>query len=409
MKHHFSSRVAGAKRSAIRELLKLTEQPDIISFGGGLPAPETFPREEMAEIAAELIREHYKNVLQYGLTEGSKTLRQAVCDWLRPQGINVTMDELLVTTASQQALDLLCKAFFDPGDVIFCGLPTYLGAVQAFGLFQVDRIGVPLEDDGMNLDELEARIERAKDAGKTLKAIYVIPDFQNPSGITMSLGKRKRLLEIARREDLLIFEDNPYGHLRFAGEPVPSIYSMDDEGRVILLLTFSKTLCAGLRLAVMLAQGDLMDALVRAKQATDLCTSKLTQHLAAQYMIRYGLEKHLEEIRPIYRKKRDAMVAALERHMPKDAGITWTEPEGGLFVWMRLPEEMDATDMLQDAIAHKVAYVPGSSSHVDGSGRNTIRLAFSLATPEVIDEGIRRLAEVVKATIEAKKVAAGTR
>ena len=409
MKHHFSRRVAGAKRSAIRELLKLTEQPDIISFGGGLPAPETFPHEEMAEIAAEIIRENYANVLQYGLTEGSKTLRQAVCDWLRPQGIDVTIHQLLVTTASQQALDLLCKAFIDPGDVIFCGLPTYLGAVQAFSLFEVDKIGVPLEDDGMDLDELERRIEGAKDAGKTLKAVYVIPDFQNPSGITMSLDKRKRLLEIAKREDLLIFEDNPYGHLRFAGEPVPPICSMDDEGRVILLLTFSKTLCAGLRLAVMLARGDLMDALVRAKQPTDLCTSKLTQHLAAQYILRYGLENHLEQIRPIYREKRNAMIAALERYMPEDAGITWTEPEGGLFVWMTMPEGIDTTDMLQDAIDHKIAYVPGTSSYVDGGGRNTIRLAFSLGTLETIDEGIRRLAEVVKSTLEARQVAAGAR
>jgi len=409
MKHHFSRRVAGAKRSAIRELLKLTEQPDIISFGGGLPAPETFPHDEMAEIAAEIIRENYANVLQYGLTEGSKTLRRAVCDWLVPQGLDVTIHDLLVTTASQQALDLLCKAFIDPGDVIFCGLPTYLGAVQAFTLFQVDKIGVPLEDDGMDLDELERRIETARSEGKTLKAIYVIPDFQNPSGITMSLEKRKRLLEIARREDLLIFEDNPYGHLRFAGEPIPSICSMDDEGRVILLLTFSKTLCAGLRLAVMVARGDLMDALVRAKQATDLCTSKLTQHLAAQYMIRYGLENHLKEIRPIYREKRDAMIAALERYMPEDAGITWTNPEGGLFVWMRLPEGIDTTDMLQDAIEHKVAYVPGASSYVDGRGQNTIRLSYSLVTPEKIDEGIRRLAGVVKTAIEAKQVAAGAR
>jgi len=315
----------------------------------------------------------------------------------------------LVTTASQQALDLLCKAFIDPGDVIFCGLPTYLGAVQAFTLFQVDKIGVPLEDDGMDLDELERRIESAKSADKTLKAVYVIPDFQNPSGITMSLEKRKRLLDIARREDLLIFEDNPYGHLRFAGEPIPSICSMDDEGRVILLLTFSKTLCAGLRLAVMLARGDLMDALVRAKQATDLCTSKLTQHLAAQYILRYGLENHLKEIRPIYREKRDAMISALERYMPEDAGVTWTNPEGGLFVWMRLPEGIDTTDMLQEAIERKVAYVPGASSYVDGGGQNTIRLSYSLVTPELIDEGIRRLAGVVRTTIEAKQVAAGAR
>ena len=402
MKHHFSRRVAGAKRSAIRELLKLTEQPDIISFGGGLPAPETFPHEEMAEIARELIHNHYENVLQYGLTEGSKTLRQAVADWLGPQDVHVTIDQLLVTTASQQALDLLCKSFIDPGDVIFCGLPTYLGAVQAFSLFEADKIGVPLDDDGMNMNILEERIAEARAAGKTLKAIYVIPDFQNPSGITMSLEKRTRLLEIAHREDLLVFEDNPYGHLRFAGDPLPSLHSMDQDGRVIMLLTFSKTLCAGLRLAVMVAQGDLMDALVRAKQPTDLCTSKLTQHLAAQYILQYGLENHLEDIRPIYRAKRDAMIEALEKYMPKNDGLSWTRPDGGLFVWMRLPEEIDATEMLRDAIEHKVAYVPGATAYVDGGGQNTLRLAFSLATPETIDEGIQRLAKVVKAAIESK-------
>jgi len=404
MKHHFSSRVAGAKRSAIRELLKLTEKPDIISFGGGLPAPETFPNEKLAEIASDLLRNHHRNVLQYGLTEGSKTLRKAMADWLRPQGVEAKIDELLVTTASQQGLDLLCKAFFDPGDVVFCGLPTYLGAVQAFSLFQVDKIGIPLEDDGMNLDILEERIAEAKAAGKRMKGIYVIPDFQNPSGITMSLDRRKRLLEIARREDLLVFEDDPYGKLRFAGAPIPSICSLDTEGRVILLLTFSKTLSAGLRLAVMLARGELMDALVRAKQPTDLCTSKLTQHMAARYMNEYGLDRHLEEIRPVYRRKCEAMLAALEKYMPSDEGISWTKPQGGLFVWMRLPDGIDAEAMLETAIEHKVAYVPGSAAFVDGGGQNTIRLAFSLATPELIDEGIRRLAAVVEETLAARKV-----
>jgi 2-aminoadipate transaminase len=404
MKHHFSSRVSGAKRSAIRELLKLTEQPDIISFGGGLPAPETFPHEELAEIAGKLIRENYRNVLQYGLTEGSQTLRRAMCEWLRPQGLDLTIGELLVTTASQQGLDLLCKAFFDPGDVVFCGLPTYLGAVQAFTLFQATKIGVPLENDGMNLDTLEERITEARAANKRLKAIYVIPDFQNPTGITMSLDKRKRLLEIAVREDLLVFEDNPYGHLRFSGEPIPSICSMDHEGRVIMMLTFSKILSAGLRLAVMVARGEVMDALIRAKQATDLCTSKLTQHMAARYINQFGLDEHLEEIRPIYRAKKEAMVRALETYMPSDEGIRWTDPEGGLFVWIWLPEGINAAEMLDEAIAHKVAYVPGAEAHVDGGGQNTLRLAYSLVTEEQIDEGIRRLAEVVKLVIASRSV-----
>jgi len=408
MKNHFSQRVSGAERSAIRELLKLTEQPDIISFGGGLPAPESFPHDELAKIAYDEIKNNYANVLQYGTTEGSRTLRDAFIEWLTPQGISATREQLLVTTASQQGLDLLCKAFFDPGDVMFCGLPTYLGAVQAFSLFQVDKVGVHLDDDGMNIDELETQIERVKAAGKTMKGIYVIPDFQNPSGITMSLERRRQLLAVAQREDLLIFEDNPYGHLRFAGESIPSIYSMDTDGRVIMLVTFSKVLSAGLRLAVMLSSDpDLMDALVRAKQATDLCTSKLTQHLAARYMLDFGLDKHLEEIRPIYREKRNAMIDALERYMPKEEGIRWTKPEGGLFIWIWLPEGIDTKEMIERAIEQKVAYVPGAAAYVDGSGKNTMRLSFSSSTVEQIDEGIRRLAGVVKAEIAAKLV--GTR
>jgi 2-aminoadipate transaminase len=408
MRHHFSSRVASAKRSAIRELLKLTEQPDIISFGGGLPAPETFPHEELAAIAHELLLKEHRNVLQYGTTEGSRTLRTEVAKWLGEQDIHVTLHDLLVTTASQQGLDLICKAFFDPGDVLFCGLPTYLGAVQAFTLFQVTKIGVPLEDDGMDIDELEARIVTARREGKRMKGIYTIPDFQNPSGITLSLEKRKRLLEVARAYDLLIFEDNPYGHLRFSGEPIPSIFSMDEEGRTIMLLTFSKVLAAGLRLAVMVARGELMDVLVRAKQPTDLCTSKLTQMLAARFIQQHGLEKHLEEIRPIYRAKKEAMIAALEKYMPDEEGLRWTNPDGGLFIWMWLPEGVDTEEMLPRAIAHKVAYVPGTSSYVDGSGQNTMRLSFSLCTPEQIDEGIRRLADVVAETISARKIGAGS-
>jgi len=219
----------------------------------------------------------------------------------------------------------------------------------------------------------------------------------------MSLKKRERLLEIARREDLLIFEDNPYGHLRFSGEPIRSIYSLDDEGRVIMLVTFSKTLAAGLRLAVMLARGDAMDALVRVKQATDLCTSKLIQRLAARYIERYRFDLHLAEISRTYRRKKEAMIRALERYMPAEDGIRWTDPDGGLFVWMWLPEGIDTEEMLDRAIEEKVAYVPGAATHVDGGGANTLRLAFSLASEEDIDEGIRRLAEVVKREIAAKK------
>jgi len=404
MKDHFARRALAVKRSAIRELLKLTEKPDIISFAGGLPDPETFPREELARIAADELRGNYRNVLQYGLTEGSLTFRQALLPWLRTQGLHLELGQLLVTTASQQGLDLLGKAFIDPGDVVFCDLPTYLGAIQAFSLFQADKVGVPLLEDGMDVDVLEERIREAKRAKKTLKAIYVIPDFQNPTGITTSWEKRKRLLEIARREDLLIFEDNPYGELRFAGEPIPSIRSMDTEGRVIMLVTLSKVLSAGLRLAVLIADGELMEVLVRMKQATDLCTSKLTQHLAARYFNECSIEDHLKQLRVVYRGKRDAMVAALERHMPTDEGIIWTRPDGGLFLWVSLPEELDTDEMFPHTLEHKVAYVPGKAFFVDGTGHNTMRLSFSVSTEAEIDEGIRRLSAVVREELAAKRV-----
>jgi len=404
MKRHTSQRALGTPRSAIRELLKLTEKPEIISFAGGLPDPETFPHEELAEIAADELRGHYRNVLQYGLSEGSRTLRRAVIDWLRPQGLDLSLNQVLVTTASQQGLDLLAKAFLDPGDVIFCGLPTYLGAIQSFSLFQADKIGVPLQEDGMDLDVLEEQIAEARRVDKVLKAIYVIPDFQNPAGITMSLEKRKRLLEIARQEDLLIFEDNPYSQLRFAGEAVPMLKSMDENGRVIMLFTLSKVLSAGLRLAFLIAQEDLIEILLRMKQASDLCTSKLTQHLAARYIKDYGMEDHLRILRGRYRAKRDAMIAALEKYMPTKEGITWTRPDGGLFLWVRLPEEVDTEEMFPRALEHNVAYIVGSAFYVDGGGKNTMRLSFSVNSEDEIEEGIKRLCQVVREELAAKRV-----
>ena len=404
MNRFISKRAAGAKRSAIRELLKLTEQPEIISFAGGLPDPETFPREELAQIAADELRHHYENVLQYGASEGSLTLRKAVSAWFATHGLNVSVDEMLVTTASQQGLDLIGKAFIDPGDVVFCGLPTYLGAIHAFRLFQADLVGVPLEDDGMDLDVLEEKINRAKAEGKRIKGVYVIPDFQNPTGITMSREKRIRLLEIARREDFLIFEDDPYGQLRFAGEGIPSIRSMDEDGRVILLFTLSKILSAGLRLAILIADTRLMDVFVRMKQASDLCTSKLTQHLAARFFLDYDMEAHLDLLRRRYRAKRDAMLAALSRYMPEDEGITWTRPDGGLFLWVQLPPGIDTEEMFPRALEKKVAYVIGSAFYVDGSGSNAMRLCYSVVSEGKIEEGIKRLATVVREELARNRI-----
>ncbi len=395
MESLFSQRVLDARRSVIRELLKLTEKPDIISFAGGIPDPDTFPREILAEIADDEIQQNYRKSLQYTTTEGKRPLRRALIDFLAEDDIHYEMDELIITSASQQGLDLVAKTFLDPGDMVLCSLPTYLGATQAFRAFQARLVGVPLLDDGMDMDALEQAVRNAKKSGGKLKLIYVVPDFQNPTGVCWSEEKRLRLLEIASREGLLVVEDMPYRGLRFSGENKPAVASLDKEDRVILLFTFSKLLSAGLRLGAMAAKAEIVDKFVAMKQATDLCTPSLTQRLAARFMEEHSLTEHIRKICPRYREKRDAMVRALSQHMPGGEDISWTEPEGGLFVWLRLPKEVDARQMVDRALEHKVAYVPGEPFFVDGSGQNTLRLSFSLVSPEQIEEGISRLSQVI--------------
>jgi 2-aminoadipate transaminase len=392
----FAERTRTARRSVIRELLKLTEQPNIISFAGGLPCPDTFPREFLATVAADEILNNPGKSLQYTTTEGKLPLREPLARWFAEDGMSFTPDQIVITSASQQGLDLVAKVFLDPGDVVLVGLPTYIGAIQAFQAMQAKLVGVALEDDGMDLDHLADAIATARLAGQTPKFIYVVPDFQNPSGITWSEGKRRGLLEIASREDLVVVEDMPYRRLRFVGEPVPPVASLDKEGRVVVLFTFSKTLAAGLRLGALAGPKEIVEKVVTMKQATDLCTSALTQRLAIRFFQQYDIEGHIRTICHHYRVKRDAMLSALDRHMPKNEGISWTRPEGGLFLWVRFPEQLDTEQMLPRAIEHKVAYVIGAPFFVNGKGHNTMRLSFSSATADQIEEGIRRLGQVVK-------------
>ncbi len=392
----FAQRVQRARRSVLRELLKVSEQPGIISFAGGLPDPETFPRKILAEIAADEILNNYKKSLQYTTTEGKRPLRAALIDWLAEDGLRYEMDQVIITSASQQGLDLVAKTFFDPGDAVFMSLPTYLGAIQAFRAFEAELVGVPLLDDGMDLDALEEAIARARKAGHRPKVVYVVPDFQNPAGITWSREKRERLLEIAAREGLVVVEDMPYRKLRFVGEHQPPLAALDEEGRVLVLFTFSKVLAAGLRLGAMAGPRELIEKIVTMKQATDLCTSSLAQRIAARFMLEHDLSAHVRRLCSHYRTKRDAMLQALDRYMPKVEGLSWTKPEGGLFLWVRFPKEVDTERMFLRALEHKVAYVIGTPFFVDGSGRNTMRLCFSKASLDEIDEGIRRLAQVVE-------------
>lgn len=401
MESLFAQRVLDTRRSVIRELLKLTERPEIISFAGGIPDPDTFPREILAEIAADEILRNHRKSLQYTTTEGKRPLRRALINYLAEDDIHYEMEQLIVTSASQQGLDLVAKTFLDPGDAVLCSLPTYLGATQSFRAFQGHLVGVPLRDDGMDIDALEAAISALRNQGRPIKLIYVVPDFQNPAGVCWSLEKREKLLEIASREELLVVEDMPYRGLRFAGEAKPALATLDREGRVLLLFTFSKLLSAGLRLGALGATREIVDKVVAMKQATDLCTPSLTQRLAARFMEEHSLSEHIRSICPRYREKRDAMVEALGAHMPEGEGIRWTEPEGGLFVWVTLPEEVDAKTMVDRALEHHVAYVFGEPFFVDGSGHNTMRLSFSLVTPEQIRDGIARLGQVVSEELDA--------
>ncbi|TYB30833.1 MAG: PLP-dependent aminotransferase family protein [Candidatus Mcinerneyibacterium aminivorans] len=401
----FSKNANNLKRSVIRELLKLTNKPEIISFAGGLPAPQTFPKEELTNIVDEVITKDGAKSLQYGATEGDEMLKEEIIKLLEKDGIeNLKMENVLPVTASQQALDMCAKIFVNPEDPIILGMPSYVGAIGAFRSYRADMIGVPLQEDGMDMEILEEKVKKIKKEGRKLKFVYVIPDFQNPAGITMSEAKRKKLLELAYKYNFLIIEDSPYRNLRYTGENVPSIYSLDDKGYTVSLYTFSKIFAPGFRLGWIIGPDEIIDKFVVAKQAMDLCTPPFSQRIAAYYMKEGYLKKRIEKNVKLYRKRRKAMLDALEKYMPKRDDISWTKPEGGMFLWLTVPEFVDTEDMFYKAIDENVAYVVGNAFYVDDDGSNTCRLNFSYCSKEKIEEGIKRLSDVVKQEIEEKEV-----
>lgn len=402
-----SGNARSMKKSVIRELLKLTNQPDIISFAGGLPAPETFPVQELREASDRVFERFGTIALQYGTTEGDNDLKARLVDYESSQGVSLGMQNLLITSASQQALDMLPKIFLDPGDYVIAGRPTYVGAIQAIQSYQGKVLGIPFSasNDGFDMVELEKRYERAKSQRKRIKYIYLIPDFQNPSGICWSAEKRRAIIEFAYREDLLIVEDSPYREIRFLGETIPSIYQleqgMENRGIVINLKTFSKILAPGTRIGWVIAREDIIQKMVVAKQAMDLCTSVLTQKMIAEFMATGKLRTTIERTCGIYRDKRNFMLDKLEAYMPKRFDLTWTKPEGGLFLWLSLPHYIDTEKLFYKAIEKKVAYVVGSAFYFDEPEMNAMRINFSYSSFQQIDEGIRRLAEVIRAEIDA--------
>ncbi len=395
--HRFAQRTQRMTSSAIRELLKLTERPDIISFGGGMPAPEVFPIEEFAAACQKVLRDQGPQSLQYGPTDGYLPLRELIARHTGRYGIEVTPENILITSGSQQALDLLGKILINPGDRILVESPTYLGALQAWSAYGAEYVTVRMDKNGMVTEELEAALRSGP------KFIYVLPNFQNPSGVTLAQERRMQLLELADQYGVPIVEDDPYGQLRYEGEHLTSVVVMDGQfrdncsvcyrGNVIYLSTFSKILAPGLRLAWVIAPPEVIRKMVQAKQGADLHTSSFNQ-LVAYEVARGGfLDRHIKVIRSVYRERRDTMLAAMDGFFPPE--VDWTHPEGGLFLWGTLPESLRSADVLKAAIEQKVAFVPGESFYPTGGGHNTMRLNFSNATPEKIMEGISRLGKVL--------------
>jgi 2-aminoadipate transaminase len=395
--HRYAQRTQRMASSAIRELLKLTEKPDIISFAGGLPAPDVFPIEAIDQACSRLLQNHSAQALQYGTTEGYLPLREMIARHTNRYGIQVTTENILITTGSQQALDLLGKIFINPGDRILVESPTYLGALQAWNAYGAEYVAVPSDEHGMMTDALEAALRTGP------KFIYVLPNFQNPTGVTLKLERRHQLVELASRYGVPIVEDDPYGQLRYEGEHLPSVVVLDGQyqdnctscyrGNVIYLSTFSKILAPGLRLAWVVAPPDVILKLVQAKQGADLHTSTFNQVLAHEVSRGGFLDHHVRLIRSVYSERRNIMLETMQETFPEQ--VHWTRPQGGLFLWSILPEELDTREVLKAAVKQNVAFVPGAPFFPCGGGYNTMRLNFSNASPEQIREGITRLGAVL--------------
>lgn len=387
----FAKRTECMKGSEIRELLKLTQQPDIISFAGGMPAPELFPVEGMKKASAEVMDESGRIAMQYSTTEGFPALRQKICDRMKAKNnIDSKVEDILITNGSQQGLDFSGRVFLDEGDVVLMESPSYLGAINAFRVNEPTFMEVPTDENGMIMEELEKILETTKN----VKMIYVIPDFQNPSGRTWTLERRKKFMEIVNKFEIPVVEDNPYGELRFEGENMPSLKSLDTKGLVIFLGTFSKILAPGYRIGWVCAAPEILDKYNMVKQGADLQPSTISQLELNKFMDLYNLDEHVEKIKEVYGKRRDVMLKTMKETFPE--GVTYTHPEGGLFTWVVLPEYMNARDLALDCIEKKVAYVPGGSFFPNGGHENTFRMNYSGMPEEKIIEGITSIAEVIK-------------
>lgn len=387
MNYNFAERVSQMESSVIREILKVTDRPEVISFAGGLPAPELFPLKEIRAAFSHVLDGDDPSALQYSTTEGYLPLREYIAARMREKGLEAGPDNILITNGSQQALDLLAKLFVDPGDVVLVEKPSYLGAIQTFRSYQAGFGSVPTDDQGIDVEALESAIKK-----QNPKMIYLTPTFKNPTGVTMSLERRRAIAGLLGKYGVPMIEDDPYGELRYQGEPLPPVKSFDSSGRVIYLSTFSKTIAPGLRLGWIAAGRELIRKLVLAKQGTDLHTGTLVQRAVQSYLENSDVSGHVLAIRREYGLRRDIMLEEMQKNFPN--GISWTRPDGGMFLWVTMPEHFDTIRLLDRAIEEKVAYVPGAPFYTDSEGLNTMRLNFSNSTPDQIKSGISRLARL---------------
>ncbi|MFA5809913.1 MAG: PLP-dependent aminotransferase family protein, partial [Thermoleophilia bacterium] len=392
----FYARRTGAMRSSVmRDLMAVTAMPDVISLAGGLPNTSSFPAKTLDKITHEIAMHGSAAALQYGPTEGFDETKENIIEVMAEENTLVERDNIIVTTGGQQGIDLVTRILVNPGDPVIAEAPTYPGAIPSFCSYEADVIQVPLDNDGIRMDLFKQELDKLLKAGTKPKFIYVIPNFHNPAGVCMSFERRQELVALAKEHQLIIVEDNPYGQLRFEGEALPTLYSLDDDNNVIYLSTFSKIISPGIRLGWMVAPAPLLAKFNLGKQAADLCPSTFAQKIVNRYFEQARWQDYVDTVRDIYRKRRDAMLAALEEYFPEEA--TWTRPQGGFYIWATLPEYLNTTDLLALAVEEeKVAFVPGAGGWVDGSGANHMRLAFCGVPEDKIEEGIKRLGKVIR-------------
>lgn len=403
----FAARATGIKSSAMRDLMSLSERPDIISLAGGFPDTDSFPAGVFEEVWRAVAARHKASSLQYGPTEGLLELRELICGIMRDDGAVARPEDIIVTAGGQQAIALAVRTFIDPGDIVIAEGPTYPGAVPTLTTYQARVVHIPLDAHGMSIDLLEEQLDRLAAQGQRPKLIYTIPNFHNPGGVTMARHRRERLVGLAADRDILIVEDNPYGPVRYEGEALPSLFQLDGgAGGVIYLSTFSKILAPGMRIGWVAAPAPILRKMNLGKQAIDLCSSTMSERFIIEYLRHFDWHEHVARLNGIYRSRRDAMLAALDQHFPREA--TWTRPEGGLFVWATLPGFIDTGELLARAIErHQVAFVPGEAAFLDGQGRNSMRLNFSGASEDVIVEGVARIGAAIEAMIELQRALGG--